>query len=356
MPSQEQIRRDLMMKARQQQMVMRARQQREAAAASQSAQSCSMAMGSHYDDIPILEAEDLDHILPEPPSFLTFDSVCQRGVVSAIEEIVSSQSRTPAFLHRGLLIALRVGNVDAARYLLENGAPIVRQTPEIILKAPLHQRIALFELLAAHGWTPNTPGYYGAVLLPRVLGNLPLLSWFLEHGANPNLGTQKDFRDRHGSSDTESCNALEFAAAHHSFESVQMLLNAGARIQNGAPLHFAAGVCPPGANPHTGRVEPSKEFDTDRIPVMRLLVEYGADVNYKIETRHMKPQYALVYAVMAGAMERVKWLLKEGADPFVKGRFPSAVSYASFWGEEMERVIQEGIAERHEAAIQALRT
>lgn len=348
------------MKARQRQMEMMARQQQAGTAAthqnttfqpSQSTQPRSMAMGSQFDDLPILEARDLDHICSEKSSFSTFDSACQDGSVSTIEEIVTSQSRTPAFLHRGLLIALRAGNVEAARYLLENGAPIVRQTSEVILKAPADRQIALFELFAAHGWTPNTPGYYGNVLLPRVVRNLPLLSWFLAHGANPNLGPQKDFYDRHGSSDTESCNALESAAAHGSVEAVQMLLNAGARIQNGAPLHFAAGVCPPGANPHAGRVKPSKDFDMDRIPVMRLLVENGADVNYKVETRHMQPQYAIVHAVMAGAMERVKWLVKQGADPFVKGSFGSAASYASFWGEEMEKVIEEGIAERDEANL-----
>lgn len=309
-------------------------------------------MGSTYDDIPILDAQDLDHVSLNPSSSLTFDSACKDGPVSAIEGIVTAQTRTPAFLHRGLLIALQAGNIETARYLLEKGAPIARQTPDAILKTPATQQIALFELFTAHGWTPNTPGLYGAVLLPRVANNLPLLTWFLAHGANPNLGPQKDFHDRHGGSDTESCTALESAAAHGSVDAVKMLLNAGARIQNGTPLHFAAGVCPPGTNPHAGRVKPSKVFDEDRIPVMRLLVENGADVNYKVETRHMNPQYAIVHAVMAGAMERVKWLVKHGADPSLKGNFGSAKSYASFWGEEMEKAIEEGLANRDGAGVE----
>lgn len=350
------------MKARQQQMQIMARQQQAATATgrqnvgsqpSQSIQPRSMAMGSHFDDLPILEPNDHDHKHPQPSSFSSFDSACKNGPVSAIAEIVTSEPRTPAFLHRGLLVALRAGNVEATGYLLSNGAPIVRQTPEFILKAPVNQQIALFELFSAHGWTPNTPGLYGAVLLSRLVNNLPLLSWFLEHGANPNLGQQKDFRDRHGSSDTESCISLETAAAHGSVEAVKMLLDAGALIRNGAPLHCAAGVCPPGTTPHAGRVEPNQEFDANRIPVMRLLVENGADVNYKVETRHMEPQYAIVHAVMAGAVERVKWLLKQGADPFAKGNFGSAATYASLWGEEMEKIIDEGVMGRNEAAIQS---
>ncbi|KAJ5389127.1 uncharacterized protein N7496_000195 [Penicillium cataractarum] len=362
MASQEQLRQQLVMKARQQQMQIMARQQQAASAAgrqnvgsqpSQSIPPRSMAMGSHFDDLPILKADDLDHKQPQPSSFSSLDSACKYGPVSTIAEIITSESRTPAFLHRGLLVALQAGNIDATGYLLSSGAPIVRQTPEFILKAPANKQIALFELFAAHNWTPNTPGLYGAVLLPRLVNNLPLLSWFLAHGANPNLGQQKDFRDRHGNSDTESCIALETAAARGSVEAVRMLLAAGARIQNGAPLHRAAGVCPPGENPHAGRVKPSQEFDTNRIPVMRLLVENGADVNYKVETQHMEPQYAIVHAVMAGAVERVKWLLKQGADPFAKGNFGSASTYASLWGEEMEKVIEEGLMARNEAINQS---
>lgn len=359
MASQEQLQHQWAMKARQQQMQIMAQQQAAAIAGrqnvgsqpSQSIQPRSMTMGSDFEDLPILEANDLDHKRPHPSSFSSFDSACENGPVSMIAEIVTSEPRTPAFLHRGLLAALRAGNVQAASYLLSNGAPIVRQTPEFILKAPAHQQIALFELFAAHGWTPNTPGLYGAVLLPRLVNDLPLLSWFLAHGANPNLGQQKDFRERHGNSDTDSCRALETAAAHGSVEAVRMLLAAGARIRNGAPLHYAAGVCPPGTNPHAGRVKPTKEFDADRIPVMRLLVENGADVNHKVETRHMEPLYAIVHAVMAGAIERVKWLLEQGADPFVKGNFGSAVTYASIWGEEMEKAIEEGVAARKEEVI-----
>ena len=172
--------------------------------------------------------------------------------------------------------------------------------------------------------------------------NLSLLHWFLLHGAGPNLGEQRNNRDRTGGSDTNSCAALEAAAGQGNVATVRMLLVAGAQIQHGIPLHFAAGACPPGTNPHAGRVMPSKEFDRSRIPVMALLVERGADVNQAEISRHMVPRYAIVHAVMAGAVERVRWLLEHGIDPELKGAYGSAMTYAKLMGsEEMRLVVDE---------------
>lgn len=48
---------------------------------------------------------------------------------------------------------------------------------------------------------------------------------------------------------------------------------------------------------------------------MALLVEGGADVNQAKISRHMVARYVIVHAVMAGAVERVRWLLEQGLDP-----------------------------------------
>jgi len=294
-------------------------------------------MGSAYDDL-IKEAADSHY---SSDTIASFESACQQGPLSTVQTLAST--RTPYFLHQGLIRALSTGNLEIARHLLSTGAPIVRITPNSILSAPSAQQIPLFELLTQHGWTPNTPGFYGAVLLPRVVTNLPLLKWFLEHGANPNLGEQRDYRDRMGGPDTDSCAALESAASAGLLEAVRLLLNAGAQIRNGTPLHFAAGVCPPGTLPgaqFNDGVTSSKEFDTSRIPVMALLVERGADVNQAEESRHQVAKYPIVHAVMAGAVERVKWLLENRADPEARGAYGSAVEYAKWRGSaEMKRVL-----------------
>ncbi|KAK2677774.1 Ankyrin repeat [Fusarium oxysporum f. sp. vasinfectum] len=249
--------------------------------------------------------------------------------MSTVESIVTSQSRTPAFLHEGLFNALGSGNVDVARYLLDSGAPITKITPSWALAAPQGQQKPLFELFLQHGWSVNTPGFYGAVLLPSVIraGNDALLDWTIA--------------TVFGGPETNSCEALETAAEIGTVETVQKLLNAGAKIDNGAPLYHAAGACPPGSNPHAGLITSSKEFDGARISVMELLVKNGARVNDKLISRHMTAQYPIVNAVMAGAIERVKWLLSEGTDPDMKGQFGSARDYArKVSSDETKRVLQ----------------
>ena len=318
----------------------------------QTMQPLGQAMGSAYDDIPI-DPDDYNVIAGEKAFISNFESACQHGSLSTVQSIVSS--RTPPctrfFLHHGLIAALRAGNIDIAGYLLSIGAPIVRITPECILPAPSDQQLSLFQLLVHHGWTVNTPGFYGAVLLPRIVDNLPLLRWFLDHGADPNLGVQRYYGDRFGKSDTDSCAALQAAAGHGSVEAVRLLLDVGAKIQYGAPLHYAAGVCPPGVNPYNGLVTPSKEFDRSRIPVMALLLERGADVNQILESRQVVPRYAILQAVVAGAVERVGWLLEHGADPELEGPFGTAVTYATHTGsEEMRCVIDESLRARKAGA------
>ncbi|RGP71335.1 hypothetical protein FSPOR_3456 [Fusarium sporotrichioides] len=301
-------------------------------------------MGSPFDDIPVQAPEDNGilyqrNVSPEATSFF---SACRAGDMPTIQSIVTSQPRTPVFLHRGLINALESGNVDVARYLLQSGAPISRQTPEIVLKAPADRQIAIFEVLLQHGWTVNTPAFYGEVVLTKLIksNNETLIDWFLAQGADPNLGSQQDYRDRLGGPDTSSCQALELAASQGSADLVQKLLNAGAQITNGAPLYYAAGALPPGANPHVERVTPTKEFDVSRIPVMQLLVERGAGVNDRLETRHMVPSYPIVNAVCAGAVERVKWLLDQGADPDQRGPYGSARDYAGrLSSDEMKQAL-----------------
>ncbi|KAL4919541.1 hypothetical protein BDW62DRAFT_41209 [Aspergillus aurantiobrunneus] len=303
-------------------------------------QMAIMGQGRRYEDIPLTKPSDLTFITeqpgflgPPPPYYNAFESACRQGPLAIVHSTVSDACMpTPAFLHHGLCLALKAGNVETARYLLASGAPIVRKTPEHILSAPVEQQIPLFELFIGHGWTTNTPSDYGAVLLPSVLSNHTLLKWFLNHGANPNLGAQQERRD--GGSVANSCAALEESAYRGDVEAVRMLLDAGAVIQNGFPLHAAAGACPPGAFPHSVSAFPSKEFDSSRIPVMALLVERGADINqYQGPQKgNQVPNYAIVGAAMAGAIERVRWLLENGADHTKEGRGGAPWSMHQRWG------------------------
>ncbi|KAI1030246.1 hypothetical protein LB504_010313 [Fusarium proliferatum] len=210
-----------------------------------------------------------------------------------------------------------------------SGTPISRKVPETILRAPADQQVALFQLLTENGWTVNSLER----LLPRLIqtNNEPLLDWFLEHGADPNIGGPEG----------DPVQALGLAASQGTVKLVQKLLNGGAKMtSNGLGLFYAAGACPAGFIPHTGLVQPSAEFDKSRIPIMALLIENGAGVNDKLETKHMTAQYPIVNAVMAGAFERVKWLLSQGADPDLQGQYGSARDYAKFRSsDEMKQVL-----------------
>ncbi|KAL5359770.1 ankyrin repeat-containing domain protein [Aspergillus floccosus] len=275
-------------------------------------------MASIWDEIPLTDADA--HLLfhPQLPHVTAFEHACRGNSLAAVQAIVTTHTCTPAFLHRGLPLAIKAGRVDIASYLLASGAPMTRGTPSDVLFAPTAQQIPLFEVLRQHGWTPNTPGYYGNVLLPAAVTNLPLLRWFLSHGADPNRGPQRPYDspyERFGESVRNSGCALESAAARGSREAVQLLLDAGADIHNGYPLHAAARSVPPGS-PSQCPIE--RELDIGRIPVMELLVERGADVNQRMETPYVEPRYALLLAAMVGAVERARWLIQHGADPGVE--------------------------------------
>ncbi|KAL4909322.1 hypothetical protein BDW74DRAFT_80062 [Aspergillus multicolor] len=319
-------------------------------------QMALMDQGFRYEDIPLLDPNDLTFITeipqfigPRPAYYNSFEAACREGFVASVQAAISSKAcaSTPAFLHNGLCLAVKAGNVDVARYFLASGAPVVRKTPEHILSAPVDKQIPLFELFIEYDWTPNTPGMYGNVLLPFVAKGHSRLEWFLAHGANPNLGPQQEHR--FGPSATNSCVALEKAAYQGDVKAVRMLLDAGAVIQNGFPLHAAAGACPPDWDPRIGRVHPSKDFDESMIPVMSLLVARGADINqYQGQQRgNQVPNYAIVEAVKAEAVERVRWLLENGADPAIKGSWGSAAEYAFKMGsDEMKSVLQAGVDAR----------
>lgn len=303
-------------------------------------------------ELPILDPKDLYQTgqqRTDPASSENFQTACRDGSLSTVQAIVSSAARSPIFLHLGLCHAISAGKIEIVRYLVAAGAPITKRTPEFTIReAPLEQQLPLLEIFSQHGWDPRSPE--GTLLLPRVVTRLPILRWLLDHGADPNLAATIVYRDMSGP-EKNSCAALEAAAGGGHVEAVRILLDAGAEIRHGIPLHYAAAACPPGENPDGALVRPSKEFDESRIPVMALLVERGADVNQKEETQYMTARYAIVSAVMAGAVERVKWLLERGADPELQGpRYGSAVSFANIMGsEEMKKVVAEGARARRRA-------
>ncbi|KAF9887533.1 hypothetical protein FE257_010111 [Aspergillus nanangensis] len=318
-----------------------------------------------YDDLPLIEIDDRNYItgntrVDEPSAdCLAFESACRDGPLSTLEAVTSSRPRTPAFLHQGLLIAIRVGNVDAAQYLLEKGAPIVRCTARNILWTPPEKQIPIGEVLLVHGWNPNTPDIVDCYLLPEVITNLPFLRWLLTHaGADPNIGKiGPEKYDFEGRETNGSCESLEKAACDGHLEAMHLLLDAGANINNGFPLHAAAGSDIYYENGHRrGRPsEPSpspevrKEFEERQIAIMSLLIERGVDINQeqRVVMGNMVPAYPVLEAIWAQSIQRAQWLIEQGANLEVTGGYGPAMEIAELTrNPEMTKVVEEGIRAR----------
>lgn len=315
--------------------------------------------GNSYNSVQLERAQiqNQDHFLGASEfntmgqnSSMTFHTVCQTGSALEVEQILSTMQQNNQFLAFCLESALSASNISVARYLLSKQAPILPSTAEKILQTispttDYQQQIALFELLTHHGWNLNTPGSNGAPLLAKVATRTPLLRWFLMNGANPNFGIKRRHTDGTTAENElgyESCAALEAASAKGDLEAVKILFEAGAEIRFGYPLHYAAGAF------QTDDQAPSttSDPDVDRIPIMQLLLDRGADINQKGETE-LVAHHPIMYAVMAGAVERVRWLLEHGADPEARGSWGSAAEHAFIMGsEEMKAVMEVGILAR----------
>ena len=299
----------------------------------------TMAPTAKYSDIPVIEDDDfyfLGHmdekspfsVTAKPAYFNDYEAACRKDQVATLQQSISQQSLSPATLHHGLVLALSAGSVNAARELLQGGAPLARRAPENILSAPRDKQIPLVDLLAEQGWKPTHDLFMQVMTMPD------LLRWFLSHGCDPNYGTKPDTPYNAGGPSYECADALEAAAQAGNAEAIEILIEAGANIAYGAPLHYAAGALPPGNTLYNVQISQPEEFDISRIPAMAALVQHGADVNQKEDTPYMTPKYPIMYAVDAGAVQRARWLLEHGADPNVRGRHGSAVETAMKMGSE----------------------
>ncbi|KAJ5893485.1 hypothetical protein N7495_005176 [Penicillium taxi] len=87
----------------------------------------SEGMGSFYCDLPIKADNDLGFLGQKPESFLLYESACRDGSLSTVKSIISGGTYRPVFLHHGLTIDLRSGDIELADYFLSIGA-LARKT------------------------------------------------------------------------------------------------------------------------------------------------------------------------------------------------------------------------------------
>lgn len=237
-------------------------------------------------------------------SLHAFAEACANGNIDTVAILATGDDHYPNtqhYLNHGFLSSIIYKQLPIARFLLSRGAKI---TSSITMAAVRGECLPVFELLVENGWDVNSPVMGGQTALSAFVKNEVLLKWFLERGADPNLGPplspQPDSTPIPNSGYTLNC-----AASVATPEVFDLLLRNGAKLENSQPLHMAA----------------ASQEDTGRIPMMEYLIGKGVDVNRSDEARGFQAVGPpLFYAIRQGQLEKVRWLLGHGADPRVEGR------------------------------------
>ncbi|KAF6225512.1 hypothetical protein HO133_009512 [Letharia lupina] len=237
-------------------------------------------------------------------SLHAFAEACANGNMDTAAILATGDDHYPNtqyYLNHGLLASIIHKQLPIARFLLSHGATI---TPSIAMAAVRGECIPIFELLLEKGWDVNSPVTGGQPALSAFVKNEALLKWFLDHGADPNLGPppspQPDSAPVPDSGSTLDCAAS--AATPATFD---LLLQHGAKLENSQALHMAA----------------ASQEDAGRIPMMEYLLRKGCDINAGDEARGFQAVGPpLFYAIRQGQVQKVRWLLAHGADARVEGR------------------------------------
>ncbi|RYO84191.1 hypothetical protein DL762_005788 [Monosporascus cannonballus] len=243
------------------------------------------------------------------------------AVSGAAEEDVDDDLRSP------LLAAADGAHVHVVRYLLEFwfrdrvdaalrvdlGLAAARNGSLDILRlalddAPSHQSCHQ----ERRGVSRAEMAVFGASVLPAAVEHEDMVRYLLSLGIDPNSGLNPSEAQGQERFNYFSTTALYAAAARSTPRVFAMLLGAGARLQNAYPLHAAAGA--PATLSSGG----------DRIPMMSYLAhDLGLDVN-AFDDGTVSP-YAwgtpLHHAVAGAHVDRVRWLLANGADPTLRDQF-----------------------------------
>lgn len=235
-----------------------------------------------------------------------FRTVCATGNLGEVTHLAAGDHppNREYYLREGLKAAIVEEQMDVIRCLLDKGANI---DVSITMAAVQVESLSVFKILAEHGWDVNMPYMGGYTALGNAIRNEELARWLLAQGANPNLGPQPFNRQPLSKSITNSGAILEIAAALSNPTFFDILLQHGAKLENSAPLHQAAGR--------------KTTIENDRIPMMEHLLRLGVDINGSDENkRRWAVGTPLHCAINTGAADNVRFLLTRGADVHAKSR------------------------------------
>ncbi|PPJ61258.1 hypothetical protein CBER1_11898 [Cercospora berteroae] len=191
-----------------------------------------------------------------------------------------------------LQIAVENQHEDIVQYLLSNGTQVL---PTHVKSVVLSRSKSAIQLLLDYGWPINAPlGWSDPPLLAYATDDYDLTAWLLSSDADPNASCALNRTP------------LSAAVQYSSFEVIKLLFAHGGNAQQGQLLHYAVW-----------------RKQTDRLAVMKYLVQQGAEVNQMMyyndrESFVQREPFGigtpLHDAAAAGDLEVINLLLGCGAD------------------------------------------
>ncbi|KAF9780376.1 hypothetical protein IL306_000312 [Fusarium sp. DS 682] len=246
-----------------------------------------------------------------------FMVACEKGLLDEVKTWTQDgdllEELQQIGLQDGLVFAARANQVEVVRYLLDERW--THLNGEVVRSACNNLSLPLFELCVQHGYHPNQQipsrgGQFG-VAIHHCVQDVNITRFLLEHGADPDLGPFQDVIKRGWGEqatppmDRTSGLALDLAIEKSPMMVVEMLLEHGAHPEYSRPLHGAI------RRLHKYPI-PGAQKD------WRLLMETALSHGVEINARTYLHGTALTEAMHYKNWEITEFLIKKGADPFVK--------------------------------------
>ncbi|KAG6988920.1 hypothetical protein G7Y79_00068g096190 [Physcia stellaris] len=193
---------------------------------------------------------------------------------------------------------------QSEQYLLESGAEIDEMVAAVAGRA---KSLPIFEAMVRAGWDANAPIGHGHTVLAMLVEDINLVEWFLQQGADPNLGGPGQGNADAENPLTNSGACLYQAAAKSTPAVIELLLRGGAKMENSRPLHAA--------------VRRGKEA----IPMLEYLLDLGCDIESLADPCDQfsvgTPLESVIrHGLRHDSLAIAKFLLEKGADPRPSGR------------------------------------
>jgi ankyrin repeat protein len=251
--------------------------------------------------------------------------------------------------------------LEVAKWMIENGSDVHRGGDAPLMRAALDgERIPMMELLTSHGADVNAAwhGSYPIIFAACEVLDPDSLQWLLDHGADPNCGSDELWKTRgvpHPGTALDYLLGAYVRAPEALITCIDILLNAGGKSKYQVPAVMA--VIRNQLNDLKKLLEedqslvhrrfPALDFGTTaarmltlrgatllhaaaefgNLDAVRLLLDRGAEVNGKaaVDKDGIGGQTAIFHAATQtgdGGLSIVKFLVDRGADLTVRAKLP----------------------------------